>query len=326
MTSRPVPSLLRGFSAPVNLTIDVSDRDLEFLMANDSDLFNRWQAANAYATRTLVQIVASLAAGRRSSRGTTYAKALSASLRDDTLEPAYRAELLKLPTQSDIAREIARNVDPDHIHRAHRQLSRIIATTLSREFASLYRAMSDAGPFSPDAKSAGRRALRNAVLTLLVQRGTAKDVNLAVRHLETATNMTDEAHALVLLSSVGGGAGDAALSRFFERWQHDHLVIDTWFAAQAVSPQPDTVDRVQRLIAHPLFSITTPNKVRALIGNFATMNPVQFNRPDGAGYQLVAEQVLAIDRFRWKFRAARAVTLATYWAAQLLIALSISGA
>ena len=295
--SRPVPSLLRGFSAPVNLTIDLTDRDLEFLMTNDSDLFNRWQAANAYATRTLVQIVTALKAGKRSTRGTAYAKALGATLRDNELEPAYRAELLKLPTQSDIAREIARDVDPDHIHRAHRQLSRIVASTLGRELASIYRAMSEPGPFSPDAKSAGRRALRNAVLTLLVQRGEAKDIAAAVRHLESATNMTDEAHALFLLAGVGGPARDAALDRFYARWQHDHLVIDTWFAAQAVAPLAETVDRVRELIAHPLFSLTTPNKVRALIGNFATMNPVQFNRADGAGYMLVADEVLAIDRF-----------------------------
>jgi aminopeptidase N len=297
IASRPVASLLRGFSAPVNLTIDASDRDLEFLMANDSDLFNRWQAANAYATRTLVQIVAALKAGKRSTRGTAYAKALGPTLRDDRLEPAYRAELLKLPTQSDIAREIARDVDPEHIHRAHRQLSRIVATTLGRELASLYRAMTDPGEFSPDARSAGRRALRNAVLTLLVQRGEAKDIATAVRHLESASNMTDEAHALFLLAGIAGPAREAALGHFYERWRHDHLVIDTWFAAQAVAPLAETVDRVRELIAHPLFSITTPNKVRALIGNFATMNPVQFNRPDGAGYMLVAEEVLSIDRF-----------------------------
>ncbi len=297
VTARPVASLLRGFSAPVNLTIDRSDRDLEFLMAHDSDLFNRWQAANSYATRTLVQIVAALKEGRRSSRGAAYARALGASIRDDKLESAYRAELLKLPTQSDIAREIGRDVDTDHIHRAHRQLSRLVATTLAAELAQLYKSMSNKGAFSPDAKSAGRRALRNAVLTLLVQRGEPKDIALAVKHFESATNMTDEAHALFLLAAAGGRVRDASLERFYERWRHDHLVIDTWFAAQAISPQSDTVDRVRALTTHPLFSITTPNKVRALVGNFATMNPVQFNRPDGTGYQLVAEQVLAIDRF-----------------------------
>ncbi|MGD9670028.1 MAG: aminopeptidase N [Hyphomicrobiaceae bacterium] len=295
--SRPVPSLLRGFSAPVNLTLDIADRDLEFLMANDSDLFNRWQAANTYATRTLVHIVKALKDGRRSARGVTYAKALGATIADMALEPAYRAELLKLPTQADIAREMAHDVDPGLIHRAHRQLSRLVARTLLDELKAIYREMTTQAPFAADAHSAGCRALRNAVLTLLVARGERSDVALAARHFDRATNMTDEAHALFLLAATSGTAREKALSRFFERWKQDHLVIDTWFAAQAVSPLPATIKRVRELSSHPLFCITTPNKVRALVGNFASLNPVQFNRPDGAGYAFVTEQVLAIDRF-----------------------------
>ncbi|MEQ1713908.1 MAG: DUF3458 domain-containing protein, partial [Hyphomicrobium sp.] len=128
--TRPVLSMLRGFSAPVNLTVDLADRDLEFLMANDSDLFNRWQAANSFATRAMVQIVTALADGKRSSRGLAFARALGEIIRDDTLEPAYRAEVLKLPTQSDVAREIGRNVDPGQIARAHAQLARLVGRTL----------------------------------------------------------------------------------------------------------------------------------------------------------------------------------------------------
>ena len=162
---------------------------------------------------------------------------------------------------------------------------------------AIYRQMTTDDAFSADATSAGRRALRNAVLTLLMARGEKSDIALATRHFDRATNMTDEAHALFLLAATSGAARDKALDRFFERWKHDHLVIDTWFTAQAVSPLPATVKRVTDLISHPLFSITTPNKVRALVGNFATLNPVQFNRPDGAGYAFVSDQVLAIDRF-----------------------------
>ncbi len=295
--SRPVPSLLRGFSAPVNLTAAISDKDLEFLMASDSDLFNRWQAANTYATRTLIQIVDALKVGKRSQRGPSYAKALGATVADDSLEPAYRAELLKLPTLADIAREIGHDVDPSLIHRAHRQLSRLVARTLQAELKSIYKATTSNAPFAADASSAGRRALRNAVLTLMVARGERSDIALAARHFEQARNMTDEAHALFLLAGTSGAAREKALNRFFERWKHDHLVIDTWFAAQAVSPIATTIGKVADLVTHPLFSMTTPNKVRALIGNFATLNPVQFNRPDGAGYAFVTKQVLAIDKF-----------------------------
>ena len=297
IAERPVPSLLRGFSSPVNLTLDISDRDLEFLMANDSDLFNRWQAANTYATRNIIHIVDALKNGKRSSRGVSYARALGASITDEALEPAYRAELLKLPSQADIAREIGRGVDPGLIYRAHRQLSKVIARTLTAELKKLYRTMSSTAPFAADADSVGRRALRNAVLTQLVTSGQSNNIELALRHFDNARNMTDEAHALYLLAATSGAARDKALDRFYKRWKHDHLVIDTWFTAQAIAPLPLTIKRVKQLVEHPLFSITTPNKVRAVVGNFATLNPVQFNRTDGAGYAFVTEQLLAVDRF-----------------------------
>jgi aminopeptidase N len=173
----------------------------------------------------------------------------------------------------------------------------LIATSLIDDLRVIYKEMTTRVPFAADPASAGRRALRNAVLTLIVARGEAEDIALARAHFETATNMTDEAHAMFLLAATPGAARDASLARFFERWHHDHLVIDTWFSAQAVSPLNITIERVGELVHHPLFSMTTPNKVRALVGNFASMNPVQFNRPDGAGYAFVAEQVLAVDRF-----------------------------
>jgi aminopeptidase N len=294
--SRPVPSLLRDFSAPVNVTIDLSDRDVELLMANDSDLFNRWQAANSFAMRTLVEIVGLLGQGKSAARGARYAKALGAAVLSEELEPAYRAELLKLPTQADVARVIGKNVDPGLIHRAHRKLSGLIGRRLSAQLEDLYAAMADEGPFSPDATSAGRRALRNAALTLLTARGTESDRTRLSKHYFKATNMTDRAQALFLLAAYGGKDGERALTDFHDRWKGDHVVIDAWFAAQAQSPQASTLKRVEALTHHPLFALTAPNKVRALIGTFAAANPVQFNRPDGAGYTFITNHVLALDR------------------------------
>ncbi len=295
--SRPVPSLLRGFSAPVRLTVDLPDRDLEFLMASDGDLFNRWQAANTYAMRTLVQLVRNGTTARRPAEAVAYVKALGATISDEALEPAYRAEVLRLPSEADIAREIAADVDPDAIHRARKQLLRLTGDTLGASLEGIYDTFDDGGRFSPDAASAGRRALRNIVLTLLSARNTAADKARLADHYWQASNMTDTAHALFLLAARGGTDARKALDHFYDRWQGDHLVIDTWFSAQAMSPLPGTLARVRALTKHPLFSLTTPNKVRALIGNFAGMNPVQFNRPDGAGYDFVAEQVLTIDSF-----------------------------
>ena len=296
--SPPVPSILRGFSAPVNLTLNLADRDLEFLMAHDQDLFNRWQAANTYATRTLVDMVKGLRKGERSTaRATAFVTALGAAVGHGDLEPAYRAELLKLPSQADIARVIGRNVDPGLIFRAHRQLLKVAGTVLGDALEDVYAEMRATSPFSPDAESAGRRALRNAALTLLSARGTAADETRLAHHFFKATNMTDEAHSLMLLAARSGPVREKALAHFYDRWKGDHLVIDTWFGAQAMSPARSALAQVKALTRHPLFSLTAPNKVRALIGVFATQNPVQFHRPDGAGYEFVARQVLAIDRF-----------------------------
>ena len=295
--SRPVPSLLRGFSAPAKLTIDTSEQDLEFLMANDSDLFNRWQAANDYATRLLLELVKSRDMALQRLRCLAYAKAIGTTIANEALEPAYRAEILRLPSETDLAREMARNVDPDAIHKARRHLLRLVGTTLGGTLEIIYDRLGEGKSFSPDAASAGRRALRNIVLSMLVARGRQGDRTRLDGHFRNATNMTDEAHALYVLASLGVAQRDRALERFYQRWHGDHLVIDTWFMAQAIAPQTSTLARVRKLTQHPLFSMTAPNKVRALIGGFAGGNPVQFNRTDGRGYEFVAEQVLALDKF-----------------------------
>ncbi|MGI9404707.1 MAG: aminopeptidase N [Hyphomicrobium sp.] len=312
--TRPVPSLLRGFSAPVNVTINLSDDDVAFLMANDSDRFNRWQAANNFATRILVDNVRLLAKGKRASKGQRYAKALSAIVMNDALEPAYRAELLRLPSSSDVARVISKNVDPTLIHRAHCQLSSLVGRTLGSLLEDIYDEMADDGPFSPDAESAGRRALRNGALTLLMARSSPGDLARLSKHYAKASNMTDRAHALFLLAAQGGLERERALNDFYKHWKGDNVVIDTWFAAQAHSPLAATLRQVKKLTKHPLFSLTAPNKVRALVGTFAMANPVQFNRPDGTGYQFLADQVLALDRLNPQI-AARMLSAFRSWRA-----------
>ncbi|MGQ0456680.1 MAG: aminopeptidase N [Hyphomicrobium sp.] len=294
--SKPVPSLLRGFSAPVNVTIDLSDADLAFLMTHDGDLFNRWQAANRFASRAILQTIAKPRAKSSADAAAKYAAALAVSLDDDALDDAYKAELLKLPTPSDIAREKSRDVDPAVIHAAHRAFCRKIGAQLGNRLRDVYERSSASGVFSPDARSAGRRALRNAALTLLAAEGAPDDAAFIERHYVSATNMTDAAHALSLIAHVDDPARARVFDNFFERWRNDHLVIDMWFAGQAQSSLPDALSRVSELTHHPLFKITTPNKVRALIGTFAVSNPMQFNRPDGAGYEFLADRALEIDR------------------------------
>ena len=206
--------------------------------------------------------------------------------------------MLRLPSQADVAREIGRNVDPEHIYRAHRQLLKQVGTVLGSTLEDIYRRMTPKKEgFSPDADSAGRRALRNAALTLLTARGKPADHARLANHFFKATNMTDEAFAMFLLAASDVPERATALQRFFDRWKADHLVIDTWFAAQAQSPLPRAFPEIEALTRHPLFALTAPNKVRALVGNFAIGNPLQFNRTDGAGYDFVVSQVIALDQF-----------------------------
>lgn len=295
--SPPTPSLLRSFSAPVRLTVSLDPEKIEFLMMHDSDPFNRWQAAQTYAGNLLTKAargVSELAGGTEAAR---LAQALSTTARDTALLPAYRAEFLKLPSESDIARELGRDVDTDAVRLARDTLAASIGSAIREDLIELYERSAPRGPYSPDAESTGKRALRLAALDLLVATGDASETARAERHYREASNMTDTIGALSILSHLRGPARDAAIADFYARWQNEPLVLDKWFAVQARAARSDSVETVTALLSHPKFSLKNPNRIRALIGSFAQSNPTGFNRADGAGYQLLAEVALEIDRF-----------------------------
>ena len=202
--TKPVLSLLRGFSAPVNLELEQSDSELEFLMAHDSDPFNRCQAAQTFAARNMLEMVDAIGKGKRAGRGTQFIKALATAITDETLEPAYRALLLALPSEGDIARQIGTNVDPDAIHKARNQLRRNIGRVLKDDLAKLYRKHKISDSYSPDAASVGQRALRNSALALLAADSNEETLARVVRHFKFATNMTDQTAALGILSHTEG--------------------------------------------------------------------------------------------------------------------------
>jgi len=308
---RPVPSLLRGFSAPANLTIDQSDDDLAFLMSHDSDEFNRWQAGQDFATRLLTATVKALRKDKPAPDPTRFIDALGEIAANASLEPSFRAQALALPSESDLARVIAKDIDPDAIHKARKALRRKLAQRLAGKLEALYGEMAVKGPYAPAPDQIARRALRNAALSLLTARGNDDDIRRASQHFEKAGNLTDEIAGLVALSETRGNDRKAAFEKFYDRWQHDHIVIDHWFLYQAASPQPGTLATVKKLARHPLMSLENPNKVRTLIGAFAA-NPVAFNRPDGAGYEYLAERILEIDRFNPQL-AARLLTAFRSW-------------
>jgi aminopeptidase N len=291
----PVLSLNRGFSAPIKLTANLSASDLQVMAARDNDSFNRWQALQTLATRGLIQNVAALRAGEAPQSDDGLIEALASILGDTSLEPAFVALALAVPSEADIAREIGQDVDPDAIFRARSLLRAAIGQRLAQPLTALYAAMTNNGPFSPDAASAGRRSLRNIALDLLAADGNAQGIERAYAQYQAADNMTDRMAALTTLSLHDVPQRQAALDDFYGRYSTDPLIIDKWLALQAAIPEAGTLGRVKTLTAHPAFSMSNPNRVRSLIGAFAQGNATQFNRPDGAGYDFVAEQILALD-------------------------------
>ncbi len=295
IASRPVLSLNRSFSAPVNLHFDQTPADLAHIARHDTDLFARWQALTELATRNLTQGVRDLKAGKPLAADPAFVAALLEAAGDETLEPAFRAQALTLPSESDIGRELGGNNDPDAIHAARQGVLAAIAAEGRTLFLRLYETMGSTGPYSPDAEGAGKRALRNVALSYLshAEASPAK----AAEAFASADNMTDLAQALTVLAHRFPGSSEAseALQTFQARFEGNALVTDKWFSIQATIPGADALNRVRALMASPQFVASNPNRVRALIGSFAFSNATGFNRADGEAYRFLGEQILAID-------------------------------
>ena len=295
VTEKPVPSLLRGFTAPVTLSSNLKERDHVFLMAHDSDPFNRWEAAQRYASGLLIANVEAIRTGGKRRRGTAFAEMMRTVLADRKLDPDFVAQMILLPGEQAIAQMIGKDVDVDAIHEARETLRVAIAADVRDELTKVYGRMKVEGPYSPDAEHAGRRALRNACLGYLATQPDGSGVALAAAHFDGADNMTDQIAALGILANIDVPERAHALERFYEQWKGDHLVMDKWLSIQATSSLPRALDDVKALLHHPAFTIRNPNKVRALITSFATANQVRFHAANGAGYALVADKVLELD-------------------------------
>jgi aminopeptidase N len=295
VAERPIASLNRGFSAPIKLSLPLAADELRFLAAQDSDPFNRWQAVQTLAMALLTGNVAATRAGAPPRQDEGLMDALGAILADPKLEPAFIALTLTPPSEADIAREIGRDVDPDAVFSARRNLRAAIGERHDAALAVTYRRMTAPGPYRPDAQSAGRRGLKNASLDFLAMTGRDEAIARALAQYRDADNMTDRMAALGTLSLHDRPERTEALEDFYRRYADDALIIDKWLTLQAAIPEPATLERVRALTSHPAFSMANPNRIRALIGAFAQGNQTQFNRPDGAGYDFVADIVLALD-------------------------------
>jgi aminopeptidase N len=289
VASPPVPSLLRDFSAPVKLSGLSQDR-LRFLAAHDTDPFVRWESGQQYASTVLLEMIAAIQQGRRPEVDAALIEAMAATLKQ---EPAFAAEALALPGEATLADKMT-VVDVDAIHTARDLARAAIGQALAEALRATYESLADGGGYRIDGAAIGRRSLRNACLGYLVAGGDAAAIGLAKAQFDAGRNMTDVLAALAILSGVDCQERLDALAAFYQAWRSDPLVLDKWFAIQALSPLPGTVQAVEALKSHADFDLRNPNRIRALISSFAG-NQVRFHDGSGAGYRLYADTVIQLD-------------------------------
>ena len=311
VAARPVASLARGFSAPVKVEIERSDDELEFLIARETDPFNRWNAAQEYAVRLMLRMVDVRLAGKEVGVPDGFVAAMRALLLDDAADPAFTAEALTLPSESNLADRME-VIAVEAVHEVREAVRVTLARRLSDAFASVHDANRPDGPYRFDAESAGRRSLKNLCLGYLMELDDPAVRSTCRRQLETADNMTDTLAALACFADAPAPERHDRLAWFEQRWKDDPLVLDKWFSLQATSRQPDTLDNVRRLTGHPGFDLRNPNRVRALVGAFCHANQRRFHDASGRGYRLLREHVLAIDAFNPQ-SAARLLGAASRW-------------
>ena len=303
VAEKPLPSLLRNFSAPVIVEYDYSADELAFLLAHDSDPFNRWEAGQRLATRELLVL-----AGRAASDDMplelddSIVAAFARVLTDKALSPAFRELALILPSEAYLAEQMAES-NPAAVHTARQFVRKRLATALKNEWLAVYEQNLTPGAYEATPQASGHRALKNLALSYLAELDDPADaVRLASAQYAEANNMTDRAAALsALLNAAAAGGGTQAqdaLEDFYRRFENEPLVIDKWFALQATqrgSAQRPVIEIVRRLMAHPAFNLKNPNRARSLIFSFSAANPAQFHAEDGSGYAFWAEQVIALD-------------------------------
>lgn len=306
--ARPVPSLLRGFSAPARVDYPYTDEQLALLLAHDEDPFNRWDAGQRLAAKAILARREGVQAAAEDGLQTSYQRILG---RPDS-DRLYLARLLTLPGEEFLAEQLT-EFDPVALYRARQAVRQALAAEHYAAWQEHYEAHNEWGPYEVSAVAMGRRAFKNLCLSYQMALPEKADARaLAERQFREANNMTDTMAALRLLSEQGGDTAEAALEAFYAAWQHDALVVDKWLSVQAASPALGRVERLYELMHHPAFSLRNPNKVRALIGTFARANPVQFHAADGSGYAFIADRIVELDALNPQV-AARLVQTLSRW-------------
>ncbi|MEA3546744.1 MAG: aminopeptidase N [Thermodesulfobacteriota bacterium] len=294
----PTPSLLRHFSAPVKLQFDYGDDDLRFLLTHDSDAFNRWEAGQRYLCRILLRLVDDLQAGRELVLSQdvieTFQQLIDLS---GKIKPTFLTQLLTLPAEKYLGEQME-VIDVEGIHRARDFTRQTLARSLYHDFLSVFHDNVNLAPYFYSAERAGQRSLKNLCLSYLMTLNEEAVLDLCLRQYDEAENMTDVLQAFqTIVHNRDCPEKKAVLVDFHNQWQTDNLVMDKWFAIQATAPLPQTLSEVQYLLGHPEFSMKNPNRVRALISSFCTLNITCFHHQSGEGYVFLADRVLELDPF-----------------------------
>ncbi|WP_146540944.1 aminopeptidase N [Pseudomonas bubulae] len=315
INEKPLPSLLRGFSAPVKLSFDYSRDQLMFLMQHDSDGFNRWDAGQQLAVQVLQELIAQHQRGEALVMDQRLVEALRTVLGNEQLDQAMVAEMLSLPGEAYLT-EISDVADVEAIHVAREFSRKQLADSLFDALWTRYQAnreVSKATPYVAEAEHFARRALQNIALSYLMLSGKQQVLAAALEQFEHSDNMTERLTALaVLVNSPYEAEKAATLASFAEQFKDNPLVMDQWFSVQAGSTLPGGLQRVRELMQHPAFTIKNPNKVRALVGAFAGQNLINFHAADGSGYRFLADLVIELNGFNPQI-ASRQLAPLTRW-------------
>ncbi len=311
LAEQPVISILRGFSAPVKLTLERSLDELAFLLSYDSDTFNRWEAGQQLAGQIITGLIADLQNGRELHVNPIMVDAFKQVLEQSWDDLSYFSLLLSLPSETYLAEQM-QVVDVESIHTAREFVTLTLAEQLQTQFHALYRNnhKDESGQF--DSGAIGRRRIKNTCLGYLSKLANKDTHHLSQQQFNAAKNMTDQMAALTVIVNNPHPAKQQCLDSFYHQWQAEALVIDKWFALQASSSMPDTFVTVQALMQHPAFDLKNPNRVRSLIGAFSQSNPLHFHAANGQGYQFLADQIIALNTLNPQI-ASRMVGALTSW-------------
>ncbi|KAJ8643267.1 hypothetical protein MRB53_005015, partial [Persea americana] len=310
VSERPIPSILRGYSGPIRLDSDLTDEDLFFLLANDCDEFNRWESGQVLARKLMLNLVSDFQQDKPLVLNPKFVDGVKRTLCDSTLDKEFIAKVIILPGEGEIM-DMMKVADPDAVHAVRSFIRKELALQLKNDFLSTVKNNSSSEEYLFNHHNMARRALKNLALAYLALLEEPEITELALHEYNTATNMTDQFAAVAAIAQKPSKVRDDILSDFYKKWEHDFLVVNKWFALQAMSDIPGNVENVKNLLKHPAFDMCNPNKVYALIGGFCG-SPVNFHAKDGSGYKFLGEIVLQLDKMNPQV-ASRMVSAFSRW-------------